>query len=165
VQQANSVWAPRSRAFSNALQMKGYRILTRHQFIIYLDTDGLSRDATLAEKPCLSARARPCTTFDCNNINLQSDPRFWQNEPNRNYFSKMHNDLAIRRVLQAMTERTAHSLQHRFKGSVTTPSWARRLSELSGGSASPRFSRQRRTRAASSGPTSEPPRSIGGRPP
>jgi hypothetical protein len=53
------------------------------------------------------------------------------------------------------------SYQERLRSSVATPSWTIRLSERSSGSASPRFSRQRWTRAASSLPmmirASEPP--------
>src|SRR5271166_2880036 len=54
------------------------------------------------------------------------------------------------------------SYQFRLRASVTRPSWTMRLPERSSGSASPRFSRHRRTRAASSLPmmirASEPPR-------
>src|SRR5262249_16893134 len=53
------------------------------------------------------------------------------------------------------------SYQERLSSSVTTPSCTIRLPERSSGSASPRFSRHRRTRAASSLPmmtrASEPP--------
>ena len=53
------------------------------------------------------------------------------------------------------------SYQCRFRCSVASPSWTDRLPDRSSGSASPRFSRQRRCRAASSSPmmirASEPP--------
>ena len=53
------------------------------------------------------------------------------------------------------------SYQGRLRASVTRPSWTMRLPDRSSGSASPRFSRHRRTRAASSLPMmilrSEPP--------
>jgi hypothetical protein len=51
--------------------------------------------------------------------------------------------------------------QRRFSSSVTKPSWTMRWPDKSSGSTSPRFSRQRRSRAASSSPmmmrASEPP--------
>ena len=53
------------------------------------------------------------------------------------------------------------SYQRRLSASVTTPSWTIRFPERSSGSASPRFSRHSRIRAASSLPmmirASEPP--------
>ena len=56
------------------------------------------------------------------------------------------------------------SYQCRLRASVTRPSWTMRLPERSSGSASPRFSRQRRSRAASSVPmmirASEPPMKV-----
>ena len=56
------------------------------------------------------------------------------------------------------------SYQRRFSSSVTAPSWTMRLPERSSGSASPRFSRQSRSRAASSSPmmirASEPPMKV-----
>src|SRR6266568_5437628 len=56
------------------------------------------------------------------------------------------------------------SYQSRLSGSVTTPSWTRRLPERSSGSTSPRFSRHSRKRAVSSSPmiirASEPPMKV-----
>jgi hypothetical protein len=53
------------------------------------------------------------------------------------------------------------SYQCRLSASVAVPSWTIRFPDKSSGSASPRFSRQRRSRAASSSPmmirASEPP--------
>ena len=53
------------------------------------------------------------------------------------------------------------SYQCRFRCSVASPSWTIRLPDRSSGSASPRFSRQSRSRAGSSSPmmirASEPP--------
>ena len=56
------------------------------------------------------------------------------------------------------------SYQRRFSSSVAKPSWTMRLPERSSGSTSPRFSRQSRSRAASSSPmmirASEPPMNV-----
>ena len=56
------------------------------------------------------------------------------------------------------------SNQRRFSASVANPSWTIRLPDRSSGSTSPRFSRQRRNRAASSSPmmirASEPPMKL-----
>ena len=41
------------------------------------------------------------STFDCKMFALQSRPKFWQNEPNAGDSSRMANDLAIRRALEA----------------------------------------------------------------
>src|SRR5262249_45052762 len=63
-----------------------------------------------------------------------------------------------------MTCPVLRSNQCRLSGSVTRPSWTMRLSERSFGSASPRFSRHRRNKAASSLPiitrASEPPMKL-----
>ena len=60
-----------------------------------------------------------------------------------------------------MTCPVLRSYHCRLRGSVASPSWTMRLPDRSSGSASPRFSRQRRSRAASSVPmmirASEPP--------
>src|SRR6266571_388424 len=67
----------------------------------------------------------------------------------------------IRRCTSVTTCPVLRSYQSRFRSSVTRPSWTIRLSERSSGSTSPRFSRHRRWRAASSSPmmirASEPP--------
>jgi hypothetical protein len=56
--------------------------------------------------PHLTSRAAVFTaafisTFDCKMFSLQPRPKFWQNEPNAGDSSRMANDLAIRRVLEA----------------------------------------------------------------
>ena len=60
------------------------------------------------------------------------------------------------------------SNQRRLRSSVATPSWTMRLPDRSSGSTSPRFSRQSRSRAASSLPmmirASEPPMKAGAEP-
>jgi hypothetical protein len=63
--------------------------------------------------------------------------------------------------ISVMTLPVLASYQRRFSSSVTKPSWTIRWPDKSSGSTSPRFSRQRRSKAASSLPTiiraSEPP--------
>ena len=65
------------------------------------------------------------------------------------------------RWTSVMTWPVFASYQRRLSSSVTKPSWTMRLPERSSGSTSPRFSRQSRSRAASSLPmmirASEPP--------
>ena len=65
------------------------------------------------------------------------------------------------RCTSVMTCPVLRSNQCRLRGSVTRPSWTTRLLERSSGSASPRFSRHSRSKAASSLPmiirASEPP--------
>ena len=47
------------------------------------------------------------STYDCIMIDLQPDPRFWQNEPSAGNSSRTANDLAVRRALQAWAGRIA----------------------------------------------------------
>ena len=68
---------------------------------------------------------------------------------------------STRRCTAVTTRPVLRSYHCRLRASVATPSWTMRLPERSSGSASPRFSPQRRTRAASSVPimmrASDPP--------
>ena len=71
---------------------------------------------------------------------------------------------AIQRMTGCWTQRCTsvtswpvlRSNQRRLSSSVARPSWTIRLPERSSGSASPRFSRQSRSRAASSRPHDDP---------
>ena len=106
--------------------------------------------------------AAPSSENDHGSMNLASNTApVASTMPSRVAAIQRTTGCCTRRWTAVRTWPVLRSNQWRLRGSVTTPSWTMRLPERSSGSTSPRFSRQRRTRALSSSPmmirASEPP--------